>query len=341
MQRIEKKKSFDYTLSATRYPLSVKGGDKMANIKAKAPVIVLIILLIISVGLAGIAFYSLQKEQTKTVALQQDLEDLRANLKIIEKKLQDSQSSVTELESKLRDNDTLLTELKTKLETEKSESEKILNEKEKIQSDLEQQKKLRGELENRYIKLLEQSKKALQQVEELTAQKNELEKKIQGMESKAEGIELGKIVVGPESEESTKVEEALKVEGVSEENPVITEPQEEPVVKGEIKAAEEVEKKPVEMIQEEPVKAAQEESKLEGKVLVVNKEYGFAVIDMGSNEGVKLDDIFSVYQDNKQKKKYIGDLKIEKVHESMSAAGFVNNKVKDRINEGDAVILKK
>ncbi|MCU0644682.1 MAG: hypothetical protein MUC94_10510 [bacterium] len=59
----------------------------MANIKAKAPAIVLIILLIVSIGLAGVAFYSLQKEQAKTVALQQDLEDLKAKHKIVEKEL--------------------------------------------------------------------------------------------------------------------------------------------------------------------------------------------------------------------------------------------------------------
>lgn len=296
----------------------------MINSKAKVPVIVLIILLIISMGLAGTAVYFLQKEQTKTLSLQQNLEDFKAKQNIIEKKLQDAQNSILELQAQLKNNDDLITELKTKLETEKNESEKILSEKEKLQFDLEQQEKLRGELESRYIILLEQSKKAEQQVEELTAQKNELEKKLQSMESKAEGIELGKIVVGPESEESVKASAAEESAGTGRDLPVIK--------------AEEVKKEEqVKAIQEEPVKAIQEESKLEGKVLVVNKDYGFVVIDLGGKDGVKIGDIFSVYQG----KKYIGDLKIEKIHESMSAAGFVNNKVKGRINEGDAVILKK
>ncbi|MFH1441245.1 MAG: hypothetical protein ABIH18_04310 [Candidatus Omnitrophota bacterium] len=302
----------------------------MVNNKAKAPVIVLIILLIISISLAGTAFYSLQKEQTKTLALQQDLGDLKAKHKIVEKKLQDAQNSIPELEAQLRNSNTLITELKTKLESEKNESGKILSEKERIQSDLEQQKKLRSELENRYLKIFQQNKKIQQQVEELISQKNELEKKLEDIGTKAEGIELGKIVVGLEDEENVRIEE------VFEGKITVEEQQEEPVVEEEVKE--------VEVVKEEPVIVVEEEVRLEGKVLVVNKDYDFAVIDIGSSDGVKLDDIFSVYQqDNKNlsKKRYIGDLKIEKVHESMSAAGFVNNRAKNKINEGDIVILKK
>lgn len=76
---------------------------------------------------------------------------------------------------------------------------------------------------------------------------------------------------------------------------------------------------------------------LEGKVAVVNKDYNFAVINLGNKDGVVVGSVFSVTHDNK----HVGDLKIEKVHESMSAAGFVTPEIKDKIAEGDKVSLKK
>ena len=67
--------------------------------------------------------------------------------------------------------------------------------------------------------------------------------------------------------------------------------------------------------------------------MVLNKEYNFAVINLGSTDGVNIGDLFSVYHNDK----YIGDVKIEKVHDSMSAAGFESTAIKDNISEGDKV----
>jgi hypothetical protein len=74
----------------------------------------------------------------------------------------------------------------------------------------------------------------------------------------------------------------------------------------------------------------------EGKVLVVNNDYNFIVINLGNKEGVEIGQLFSVYRGNK----YIGDVKVEKVHDSMSAAGFVTPDIKDKVNEGDKVVRK-
>ncbi len=78
------------------------------------------------------------------------------------------------------------------------------------------------------------------------------------------------------------------------------------------------------------------DASLEGKILVVNKESDFAVIDLGSLDGVRVNDIFSVFDQDK----YIGEIKTEKVHESMSAAVFLSGQVKDKIKEGDRVLYK-
>ena len=75
---------------------------------------------------------------------------------------------------------------------------------------------------------------------------------------------------------------------------------------------------------------------LEGKVLVVNKDYGFAVINLGFKDGVVAGTMFSVTHNGKS----VGDLKVEKVHDTMSAAGFATVDLKDKIIEGDSVTQK-
>ena len=83
--------------------------------------------------------------------------------------------------------------------------------------------------------------------------------------------------------------------------------------------------------------AAESAAEIEGKIAVVNKDYNFAVINLGSKDEVTIGSIFSVTHNNKD----VGDLKVEKVHDSMSAAGFVSADMKDKIAEGDKVKLKK
>jgi len=74
---------------------------------------------------------------------------------------------------------------------------------------------------------------------------------------------------------------------------------------------------------------------IEGKVLVVNKEFNFAVINLGSKDKIKVGDEFAVTHAGN----YIGDIKVEKVHEGMAAAGFAVA-LKDLIKENDLVAQK-
>ena len=75
---------------------------------------------------------------------------------------------------------------------------------------------------------------------------------------------------------------------------------------------------------------------LEGEVLVINKEYGFVIANLGTDDGVNVGDIFAVYQQDK----YTGDIKVEKTQEVMSACGFVSADIANKIREGDKIIRK-
>jgi hypothetical protein len=60
------------------------------------------------------------------------------------------------------------------------------------------------------------------------------------------------------------------------------------------------------------------------------------VISLGSKDGVKTGDKFSVYHNNR----YVGDVTVEKVHDSMAASGFASVDMKDNVSEGDKVVQK-
>ncbi len=70
--------------------------------------------------------------------------------------------------------------------------------------------------------------------------------------------------------------------------------------------------------------------------MVVNKDYNFVVLNVGGKDGIAVGDVFSLFHNNKP----IGDVSVEKVHEAMAAAGFLNTETKDKVSEGDKAVLK-
>ncbi len=273
----------------------------MSN-KGKLPVILLILLLMVSLSLAGGVFFLLQKERARNLALQGELGEIKTRLKVTEINLQDYKKKSSDLEVKLQLAEENINKLNSGLQEEKTAKQEALTKIGQLQTDLGQQKALRSDLENKFNQAQKDVEGIRVQLKELGSKKAELEAKVKDLEERSQGVELGKIVVSPE-----------------------TQPSVQPPVE-EIKAKPQAKAKP----QKVTVPA------LEGKVLVVNRDYDFVVINVGSKDGVGIDNVFSVYHDNK----YIGDIKIEKVHDSMSAADFITSGIKDKINENDRVVRK-
>ena len=257
--------------------------------RGTAPTIILIILILITLALAGGAFHLFQKEKLKSMALREELQDVRAKEIIIESKLEDSKKELAKMEMQLRESKSQVDFLGSELQSEKKLKQESAVQLEQLKVELEGQKSAKAQVEEK----LNQSQQTLETLQaefkQLEDKKAELEVKLGGLEEKQpQDVELGTIVVAGQEQQP---------------------------------AAE---------------AAADIPSSLEGKILVVNKDYNFAVINLGSKDGVNINDIFSVYSKNK----YIGDLKVEKVHESMSAANFLSPDIKDKVREGDKVTIK-
>ena len=269
--------------------------------------------MLVSLSLAGGIFYLYQKEQTLNVSLQREKEELNLNIKITQANLDESQKEVATLGLKLKESQVQIETLTSGLEQEKNTKEEALTLIRQLESALEKQKGLSGDLENKLKQAENDLGQIRNQLNDLESQKAQLETKIKDLEEQAKqalarGVELGKIVVSPDAANSA--EALLTPESDLSSEAVLTSPSVN-VTEGRQESS----------------------SGLTGKVLVLNKEYNFAVINLGSADGVNTGDIFSVYHNNN----YIGDLKIEKVHDSMSAAGFASTAIKDNISEGDKV----
>lgn len=73
------------------------------------------------------------------------------------------------------------------------------------------------------------------------------------------------------------------------------------------------------------------ESKLKGDVVVVNKNLGFLVINLGSKDGISPGTILGIYRNDS----FLGEVQVEKVYESISSANILPEWKGVAFKEGD------
>ena len=276
--------------------------------------LILIVLIILSLVLAGGIYLMFQKEHAVNVTLQGQLEDVKAKQKTAESRLEDSKKMIADMEAKLQDAQNKIDSLSSDLQKEKGAKQDAISQIDQLKADLDSQKEARDTLQKKLDDAQGQVKKANDQLKTLEDKRAELEAKIKDLEAKSKtaqgqgGVELGTIVVAPEGQQPQQGQTQIPADQ--------TQPPQDQQLQGTPTPA--------------PASAQ------EGKVLVVNKDYNFAVLNLGNKDGVAVGNVYSIYHGNK----YLGDVKVEKVHDSMAAAGFLSPEVKDKVSEGDKAVLK-
>ena len=281
--------------------------------KGKILLPVLIVLVITSLFLAAGVYYLYQGECAQNVKLQRQIVELENRQRLTTGQLEESKKTAVDLELKLQEAKSKMDSLTSELAAEKLAHGETSNKLEQFKADFLKQKSLREDLENRLNQVQGDSKQIKEQIKIMQQQKVVLEEKIKNLESGADGVELGKVVV----------------------NPVIFQPDNEPAQPQSEMADQKIDivsSKALEVTKNQPPSLSKG---LEGKVMIVNKEFNFVVINLGSKDKVSVGDEFLVSRSGKP----IGDLKVEKVHEFMSAAGFAVE-LKDLIKESDLVTQK-
>jgi len=274
---------------------------------------VLIGLFIISSLAAAGAFYLYQKEHAQNIKLQGQIVELQNLQRDTASKLDESKKIATDLALKLQEAKSKVDSLSGELDAEKSAHQETSLKLGQLNEDISKQKSLREDLEDQLNQVQEEAKQIKEQIKVMQQQKVDLEEKIKNLEIGAGGVELGTVVVNPELFPAVNAA-ALAQSKMTDNKTNAPEAKDPKVVKNQ------------------PARLAKAS---EGKVMIVNKEFNFAVIDLGSKDKISVGDVFLVSRDGKP----IGDLKVEKVHEAMSAAGFAAE-LKDLIKENDLVTQK-
>ena len=79
-----------------------------------------------------------------------------------------------------------------------------------------------------------------------------------------------------------------------------------------------------------------EDNTNKGRILSVDKESEFVICSLGINQGAKIGDIFSVYRGDQ----YLGDVKVSRAQDEMSAADFVAPLSSRIVRKNDIVVPK-
>ncbi|MDD4909913.1 MAG: hypothetical protein PHR44_04450 [Candidatus Omnitrophica bacterium] len=243
-----------------------------------------------------------QKEKGLRAAAEEKLQDLEVKYRMAEDNLEKTRQQADDLRQQLGVAEEQMASIKQELDNELANRDRTMAEMEQIRQELESNRQLKDDLDRQLGEARSQIDGFTQQIKNLEDEKARLQEQVNQQQS-VSGIELGKIVVASPTGE----------------------PQQQPPAEGE------------------PAPAAGDnmppsagETGNSGKVLVVNREYNFVVIDLGVEDGIKAGEVLSLYRDNR----LLGDIKIEKVHESMSAANMLSEGMKDRVKEGDTAVRK-
>jgi len=73
-----------------------------------------------------------------------------------------------------------------------------------------------------------------------------------------------------------------------------------------------------------------------GGILSVDTDAAFVIFNLGAKQGIKPDDVLSVYREGK----YLGDIKATRVQDEMSAADIIPPLSSKGISKNDTVVLK-
>ena len=72
-----------------------------------------------------------------------------------------------------------------------------------------------------------------------------------------------------------------------------------------------------------------------GKVLVVNREFNFVVVNLGSRDGIRAGARYEILRGGQR----IATAEVEKIYDNMSAANLLQEEKKSEVKEGDEVRL--
>jgi chromosome segregation ATPase len=244
-----------------------------------------------------------------------ELENVKAQLKEISLKADELFREKNNIEMELKN----VTQLKEDMERRTAYNEKLAN---SLSEDLVREKNDKAELSEQLNKVSDDNRQMRARIKDLEETKTTLYRKIDNIEQ--ERLALRNKLGETEGALTERVNEIVKVKrnlDKFQSNEVAN------VVPG----SRTVELSPI------IVRGKQDAEKpaLTGRILSINRENKFVIIDLSSNSGLKLNDRFNVYRDGK----YIGSIEVIQMRKDISAADIKETSAGEDIKIGDIIKL--
>ncbi|MBI3617416.1 MAG: hypothetical protein HY210_04260 [Candidatus Omnitrophica bacterium] len=300
------------------------------NSSGKVLVIFLVIFVILSLSLAGLAMFFLSKEKERRISTETALQQSVASAAKLEAKLQDAIKQGFLLQEKNKEADEKINGLLDELELQEGIREELKKENQALKEKFEKETKAKAELQEKLASNAEEA----QRLPELEAQlqteqgaRQELEQKLSAAEERAKTLEeaLAKMQQqGVESPAPVPVEAAPEAPQVEE-----PQQQETPVIKKESSGNKEE-------IQLEKIVVAPAKAAPEGRVVMVDTETEFVIVNLGANHGIKEEQVLAVSRG----KDLLGEIKVTRVQPEMSAADFIPPLTSRQVRKDDSVVIK-
>lgn len=266
--------------------------------KGKGPVIILFILLLAAIAAAAVSFRGLQKEKQTNQELSERISQLDVKKREADKQITDLRGKIEELKLQRDQQQAKLQEKETKLISIKDELETEKRAKEDALSQAEGAKGELGSLMTVKANLESELKTTKETLSNLQVELATLEKSKEALSQKPK-------------------EPEVKAQDVQLEKIVVT-------------------PSSVSDTSQPTAQAATSLSPLQGKVLVVNREYDFVVVNLGQKDNIFVSDMLEVFRNNKK----ICEMKVEEVRDTMSVATPVAKESIRQIKEDDKVVRK-
>jgi len=327
------------------------------NSSGKVLTIFLVIMAILLVSLTAMSIFIFQKEKEKRIGAEKEVEKKVDEIFRFKQEVREIKRKSFLLEEKNKEADEQINSVLDELELEKGLRKEVKIENSALKEKLEEMKGAKKVLEEKLAKNIEElEKKSLELKEviaksqeltgfqninkELKVKNEELEQKLNVvLEEKAKWEEEKKGL--REQMNSSVVEQSNQVNSIEEQHIVEKSVKKDVIL--EAKGDGSVELAPIVVVPSGSVVKAQKSlpslpgaSSLKGKILTVDRETEFVIINLGSDDGIIKDQIMSVLRDGE----YLGDITVTRIQPGMSAADLISPLSSRLVKKNDQVVVK-
>lgn len=293
---------------------SKKGPDSKKPQKKGSPVITILLVILTIAALSAAVFLYIAKEDESSLRIdaEKKIEELTMAKLEVEKELQDTLLVKRQLESDIEQGRVNLANLLADFQQEKQGHASLKKQYEaklqtisSLRARLEKEENVSVKMSTKLIKVSREYNDLRTQLRQIRMAKEALENRMLEMNRKQanESVKLETIVVKEDNTATNTPPAMTQAPATSAEQPAIV--------------------------------RLGPPAKLEGQVLVVNKEFSFVVINLGEKDGLEDSAVLDVYRG----RELLGKVQVERIYDTMSSAVILPRVTKGEIKEGDIVKL--